>query len=157
MNGREAPAPFLIFTYGNPSRGDDALGPAMFELLEQCKQDSGLLNDVDLLTDFQLQIEHAIDFENRQKVLFVDASVSCAAPYECHQLVAQRDDSYTTHAMSPASVLAVYKHINKREPPAAYLLTIRGYKFGLGEAMSKRAEKNLQCAYRYILDWKHGT
>ena len=157
MNGRETPAPFLIFTYGNPSRGDDALGPAMFELLEQCKQDTGLFNDVDLLTDFQLQIEHAVDLENRQKVLFVDASVSCAAPYECHPLVAQRDDSYTTHAMSPAAVLAVYKHINKSEPPTAYLLTIRAYKFGLGEAMSKRAEKNLQCAYQYILDWKHGT
>jgi Ni,Fe-hydrogenase maturation factor len=25
--------PVLVFTWGNPSRGDDALGPALFELL----------------------------------------------------------------------------------------------------------------------------
>ncbi len=38
MNGRQAPAPVLILTYGNPSRGDDALGPAMFDRLEKHKR-----------------------------------------------------------------------------------------------------------------------
>ena len=51
--------PILIFTYGNPSRGDDALGPAMFDLLEKHKRETGELDRVELLTDFQLQIEHA--------------------------------------------------------------------------------------------------
>ena len=61
--------PNLIFTWGNPSRGDDALGPAMYDLLQN--ED---ISGVDLLTDFQLQIEHAIDLEGRERVLFVDAS-----------------------------------------------------------------------------------
>jgi len=56
-------APILIFAYGNPSRGDDALGPMIFELLEKNKQQSSELSKVDLLTDYQLQIEHAIDLE----------------------------------------------------------------------------------------------
>jgi len=145
-------APVLILTYGNPSRGDDALGPAMFELLEQHKLKTSQLDEVDLFTDFQLQIEHAVDLEDREYVLFIDASVSCSEPFECHPLHADRDDSFTTHAMSPASVLAVYKQINYREPPRAYLLTIRAYEFGLGKAMTAQAKANLQKAYRYIIE-----
>ena len=53
MNGEATIAPVLVLTYGNPSRGDDALGTAMFDLLEENPPDN-----VDLLTDFQLQIEH---------------------------------------------------------------------------------------------------
>jgi len=146
------PAPNLIFTYGNPSRGDDALGPTLFEMLEKHKLETNELDDVDLLTDFQLQIEHAVDLEERRHILFVDAGISCAAPYELHQLQAERDDSFTTHAMSPAAVLAVYQQIHKHEPPPASLLMIRAYEFGLGQPMSAQAIANLQEAYRYIIE-----
>jgi len=156
MSGIADPAPFLIFTWGNPSRGDDALGPALYDLLEDHKRKTGELAGVELLTDFQLQIEHAVDLEQRERVLFVDAGVSCAEPFEIRKLQAERDDSFTTHAMSPASVLAVYLQVNHHEPPPAYLLTIRGYSFALGEKMSVRAEDNLQYAYRYILEREHG-
>ena len=152
MNGRSSPAPILILTYGNPSRGDDALGPFMFDMLEIYKQETGRLDDVEVLTDFQLQIEHAVDLEDRRHILFVDASVSCQEPYELQRLKAERDDSYTTHAMSPASVLSVYQQINKTEAPPAYLLTIRAYEFGLGVAMSNKASKNLQKAFDFITD-----
>ena len=147
MNGQATPAPVLIFTYGNPSRGDDALGPAMFDLLEAHKP-----GNVDLLTDFQLQIEHAADLEQRQYILFVDASVTCEAPFELQELQAERDKSFTTHAMSPASVLAVYKQINRSDPPPAYLLAIRAYEFGLGKEMSEKARINLEQAYNYLLE-----
>ena len=149
-------APVLIFTYGNPSRGDDALGPALFDMLEKHKLEGNDLKDIDLLTDFQLQIEHAIDLEDRQFVLFVDAGVSCSEPFEYTQLQADRDDSFTTHAMSPAAVLAVYKQINHCDPPPAWLLTIRAYEFGLGKPMSARAKVNLQKAFQYIIEVKPG-
>ena len=154
MNGRPTPAPVLILTYGNPSRGDDALGPVMFDMLEKHKQETNDLDRVDILTDFQLQIEHAVDLEDRQCVLFIDAGVSCAEPFEIHQLQARRDDSFTTHAMSPASVLAVYQQIKQEEAPPACLLTIRAYEFGLGLPMSAAAKKNLDLAYQYIIDGK---
>ena len=143
-------APILIFAYGNPSRGDDALGPAMFELLEKNKQETSELDKVDLLTDYQLQIEHAIDLEQRKCVLFIDASVSASAPYEFHRLQAERDSSYTTHAMSPVAVLDVYQQINQHKPPPSYLLTIRGYEFGLGQVISEQANINLQQSYEFI-------
>ena len=150
MNSQPSPAPVLIFTYGNPSRGDDALGPAMFDMLESHKRNSSNLNDVDLLTDFQLQIEHAVDLEDRECILFIDAGVSCPEPFELHQLRPERDDSFTTHAMSPGAVLSVYQQINSSEPPPAYLLTIRAYEFGLGLPMSEAATENLHNAFKYI-------
>ena len=143
-------APVLIFAYGNPSRGDDALGPAMFELLEKNKQQNNELARIDLLTDYQLQIEHAVDLEQREGVLFIDASVSATAPYEFYPLQAERDNSYTTHAMSPVAVLDVYQQINQRKPPPTYMLTIRGYEFGLGQALTEQAKKNLQQGYEFI-------
>ena len=152
MNGM--PAPALIFTYGNPSRGDDALGPLMFDMLEEHKRQTDALDDVDLLTDFQLQIEHAVDLNDRRCVLFIDAGVTCAEPFEMHQLHAQRDDSFTTHAMSPSSVLSVYEQVNREEAPPACLLTIRAYEFGLGLAMSEKAKNNLDLAFQYIVDGK---
>ncbi|MGB5489050.1 MAG: hydrogenase maturation protease [Lysobacterales bacterium] len=152
MNGRQAPAPVLILTYGNPSRGDDALGPAMFDRLEKHKRETSDLDDVDLLTDFQLQIEHAVDLENRQCVLFIDAGMSCAEPFELQLLQAERDDSFTTHAMSPAAVLSVFEQVNQQPAPPAYLLTIRAYEFGLGVPMSTAALENLQLSYQYVVD-----
>jgi len=143
-------APALIFSYGNPSRGDDGLGPAMFDLLEKNKQDNNELDKVDLLTDYQLQIEHAIDLDRRECVLFIDASVSGEAPYEFRQLQPQRDNSYTTHAMSPVAVLDVYQQINQHKPPPSYMLSIRGYQFSLGQTLTVQAIINLQQSYKFI-------
>jgi len=137
--------PDLIFTWGNPSRGDDALGPAMYELLQQAN-----LNDVDLLTDFQLQIEHAIDLEGRKRVLFVDASLSASAPFEVVRLQPEQDASYTTHAMSPQALLSVYQQINGCAPPPAWLLSIRGYEFGLGLPLTTAANRHLLAAFNHV-------
>jgi len=137
--------PTLIFTWGNPSRGDDALGPAMYDLLQ-----NEASNGVDLLTDFQLQIEHAIDLEGRERVLFVDASTSASAPFEFIRIQPEQDASYTTHAMSPQALLSVYRQVNGCAPPPAWLLSIRGYEFGLGLPLSTAANSNLLAAFNHI-------
>ena len=135
--------PVLVFAWGNPSRGDDALGPALLEMLAS-RQAQGELAGVELLTDFQLQVEHALDLQGRERVLFIDASVSTQAPCELHPLQAERDASYTTHAMSPGAVLAVFEQINDGPPPPAFMLSIRGYEFELGQPISQQARANLQ-------------
>lgn len=144
--------PILVFAYGNPSRGDDALGPAMYELIEAQQQKAGLLNNVSLLTDFQLQIEHATDLQHRQRVIFIDASLTASPPYEFHPVLPEQDLSYTTHAMSPAAVLSVYQQINRQPPPSAYMLSIRGYEFGLGKPLSGRARSHLQAAFEFLME-----
>ena len=137
--------PILVFGYGNLSRGDDALGPLLLERIEdQCDLDA-----VEILTDFQLQVEHALDLENRKLILFVDASVSCKAAFDFFELQALKDKSYSTHAMSPASVLQVYQTIKKQTPPPAFLLSIQGLSFELGEELSPQAENNLHLAVQF--------
>jgi hydrogenase maturation protease len=143
-------APVLVFAWGNPSRGDDALGTALHDRLLQ-RQAAGGLKDTALLTDFQLQVEHALDLRGRERVLFVDASVSARAPYEFRALQAERDTSFTTHAMSPAAVMAVYEQIERQMPPPAFLLSIRGYEFGLGRPLSGGAQQNLEQADAFVM------
>jgi hydrogenase maturation protease len=137
--------PVLLFGYGNLSRGDDALGPLLLEYVEShCD-----LESVEILSDFQLQIEHALDLENRSLVLFVDASVDCTNAFDFAVLEPARDKSYTTHAMSPAAVLDVYLSIKKQTPPPSFLLSIKAEEFELGDGLSANAENNLAQACRF--------
>ena len=152
MTDESRTRPILVFAYGNPSRGDDALGPAMYELIEQQQQKAGLLTDVTLLTDFQLQIEHTSDLQQRERVVFIDASLTASPPYEFHPLVPEQDLSYTTHAMSPAAALSVYQQIHQQPPPSTYMLSIRGYAFRLGEPLSWRARSHLQTAFEFLME-----
>ncbi len=139
--------PVLVFAYGNLSRGDDALGPLVLEHLR-----SQALPDVDMLCDFQLQIEHALDLEARELVVFVDASVACSGAFDFARLQPEKDKSYTTHAMSPASVLAVYESIKRAAPPPCFLLSIAAESFELGDGLSVNAEQNLKQACEFIDD-----
>ena len=139
--------PILVFTWGNPSRGDDAIGPYLDELLREHD-----LPEVDLLTDFQLQIEHVVDLEHRERILFVDASVTAQPPFECQSLHPEEDSSYTTHAMSPAALLSVYRKVHQTQPPPADLVSVRGYEFGLGLPLSDRARENTHKAMDFVLD-----
>jgi hydrogenase maturation protease len=134
-----------VFSWGNPSRGDDALGPQVHDLLLQEN-----LDDVELLTDFQLQIEHTLDLENRQHILFVDASISADAPFTFHQIHAVQDNSYSTHALSPGCLLELYEQTSKQPLAPAWLLSIRGYQFDLGTPLSAHATENLQQAVTFI-------
>jgi hydrogenase maturation protease len=137
--------PVLLFGYGNLSRGDDALGPLLLEYVEShCD-----LEGIEILSDFQLQIEHALDLENRELVLFVDASVSCSSAFDFAILEPARDKSYTTHAMSPSAVLDVYQSIKKQTPPPCFLLSIKGEKFELGEGLSANAQDHLEQACQF--------
>jgi len=139
--------PVLVFGYGNLSRGDDALGPLLLEGIERSQK--SVLDSIEILSDFQLQIEHALDLESRDLVLFVDASMNCTHAFDFAELIPVKDNSYTTHAMSPAAVLAVYENIKNRTPPPSFLLSIKGESFELGEGLSLAAQHHLQVAIQF--------
>ena len=137
--------PILLLAYGNPSRGDDALAPLLLDQLADACSDS-----VELLTDFQLQVEHALDLKHRQLVLFIDASVANSGPVELRQLQPLFDHSYTTHAMNPAAVMQVYQDIEASEPPPCFLLTMQAVAFELGTGLSETAAHSLQLATELV-------
>lgn len=137
-------APILVFGWGNPARGDDALGPLFVEHIE-AKQ----LPQVECLTDFQLQVEHALDLEGRECIVFVDASLEAKPPFEVKPLQPTRDASISTHAVTPEAVMQVYVELHDRPPPPCYLVAIRGERFELGDNLSPTAHSHLSAA----LDW----
>lgn len=138
--------PILVIGYGNPSRGDDALGPMLLDFIGQHADQSR----VEQLTDFQLQIEYALDLLDRELVLFIDASVSCTEALDFTELEPVKDNSYTSHAMSPSAVLQVYQTVTGQAPPPAFLLSIQGLDFELGSGLSEQASVNLRQASRFV-------
>ena len=146
----EPTKPILIFAYGNPSRGDDALGPALLQRLAEKTGHSDLHTQVELLTDFQLQIEHVLDMENRRQVIFVDASIEPEKAFSFNLLEGEKDDSYTSHAMSPEALLNLFQQLHPHDSARVFLLAIRGYQFGLGQPLTEQAEINLQQAVEYL-------
>lgn len=138
----------LLFGFGNPGRGDDALGPMLVEHIEQRE-----FENVVCQTDMQLQVEHVTDLVDCDRVMFVDADMSCSEPFELSEIVAAKDDSYTSHAMTPSALLQAYLQVYGTVPPQAYLLRIRGYYFALGDALSAHAADNLNEAINYMRDF----
>lgn len=141
-------APILVFGWGNPSRGDDALGPLCVERIEALG-----LPGVECLTDFQLQVEHALDLADRTRILFVDASLDCLVPYRQRRLSPACDASFGTHAMTPEAVMQVYVDLHDAEPPPCHLLAIRGHSFELGAPLSPLAASALEAAFDWARNW----
>src|ERR1035437_1019842 len=151
MTTQPAPvASLLVFGWGNLSRGDDALGPLCIERLRAASVPSAR---VDYLDDYQLQIEHALDLVGRQRVLFVDASLTCRAPFGATQLLAAHDASFTLHALSAPALLQVYCELHGAAPPPCTLLAIRGERFELGASPSPSALAHLEAALQWAQHW----
>ena len=132
----------LIFGYGNPGRGDDALGP---ELVARIEEEN--IPGVECQNDMQLQVEHVTDLEGRQAVLFVDADASCEPPFLFSEISAEKDGSYTSHAMTPQALLHACQKVYGKTAPPAWVLRIRGYNFELGDPLSESAAANLSAAF----------
>lgn len=147
-------APWLVLAWGNDCRGDDALGPAALAGLQRAWAGRG---DIDYLLEHQLQVEHALDLLNRRGVLFIDASVAAPAPFALQRVRPQADPTLGSHALSPAALLQVLAEVVlpvARPPldvaPPAWLLAIRGERFGLGEPLSAAAQDHLQTALHLL-------
>ncbi|WP_346285810.1 hydrogenase maturation protease [Zoogloea sp.] len=135
----------VIFAVGNPSRGDDALGPLLMDELERQAPPG-----VQLVNDFQLQPEHALDLHGRALALFIDAGAGTPAPFEFRELQAAAGHAVSSHAFTPQEVLRVYEILHGHPPPPAFLLCVRGEDFTLGEALSASAVKHLEAARRHL-------
>jgi hydrogenase maturation protease len=145
------PAPVLVLGVGNPSRGDDALGPRFVEALARALADEIASGALELATDFQLQPEHALDLVGRTQVVFVDASVDAPPPFRFGAVTATSAGATMSHALAPGAVLETYRRVYGAPPPAA-VLAIRGERFELGAPLTPRAAGHLAAALRFFLD-----
>jgi hydrogenase maturation protease len=146
------PAPVVVFAVGNRSRGDDALGPLLLERLAAALDAEGRGEAFELIDDFQLQIEHALDLADRRLAIFIDAGTGTPAPFEFHAIEpAGAVATHSTHALPPESVLAVYRAVTDREPPPSFVLCVRGESFELGANLTAGAKLNLEAAWTHLL------
>jgi hydrogenase maturation protease len=144
------PPRWLVFGVGNPSRGDDALGPLFIERLDAWSATAGDLPiALATLTDFQWQIEHALDLIDVDVVVFVDSSVRAEPPFELGPLAAKFDATHSTHTLSPACLLAVAERLGQTIPEA-WLLEIPGHAFELGAEPSMDSRRRLDAAFEHL-------
>jgi hydrogenase maturation protease len=142
-------APVLIFAVGNESRGDDALAPLLLRELDAWLAANGHSDQVELLEDFQLQVEHAMDMQGRRLVLFVDAGMDTPAPFLFSRLQANETPVLYSHALEPAALMNVYRQFYGEMPPVAFVLCICGQRFELGEGLSPKAVERMAQAFEF--------
>lgn len=143
-------APILIIAVGNESRGDDALGPLLLRKLGRWLNERGLDGKVELLEDFQLQIEHAADMVGRERVLFVDAGTDIMTPYRFYRVTPDGNWGAFSHALSPEAVLATYQRVYDSAPPASFVLCVGAAQFALGTAPSAQALQHMEAALEFV-------
>lgn len=146
-------SPLLVLAWGNPSRGDDALGPLLAERLQSHVGTASWAGRVEVLTDFQLQVEHALDLVGRERILFVDAALDLAEPFTARAVRPARGGGIGSHALAPEAVLQVFQDLHHQPPPPATLLAIRASVFELGIAPSAEALADLDQAVAWTCRW----
>jgi len=135
----------VVFGWGNESRGDDGVGPLLLARVAAANWP-----DTATVEDYQLQIEHALDLDDRDCALFIDAGKTCAAPFSFHAVAPRRGMTHTTHALAPEAVLDVYAQVKERAPPPAFVLLVRGESFELGEGLSPSGAERLEAAWVFV-------
>jgi hydrogenase maturation protease len=143
-------AAVVVFAIGNPSRGDDAIGPLLLERLAAWLDGQGLAGQFELIEDFQLQIEHSLDLLDRRLALFIDAGEGTPAPYSFRRIAPAAGIHHTTHELPPEAVLQVFRQTEMAEPPPSFTLCVRGESFELGEALSAAAESHVAAAFALL-------
>ncbi len=134
----------LIYGFGNPGRQDDGVGVVLTNLLEKEGFDH-----VDIDYNYQLNIEDALTISEYDAVIFVDASLDAEPPFDFYRISAKDDITFTTHSLSPESVLALCSDVYHKIPEA-YVLAVRGYEWEFVEKMSQKGEENLFAAFGFI-------
>ncbi len=141
--------PVLVFAIGNESRGDDALGPLLLRQLDAWLNTNGLSGQFELLEDYQLQIEHAMDMQARQLLLYIDAGMETPAPFAFYRAQPTKRQILYSHALTPDVLLKVYVQFCQAPPPDMFVLCIRGESFELGETPSPAARTHLASALSF--------
>lgn len=163
---RPGVAPLLVFAIGNPSRGDDALGPTLGRALRTVEESAAAAHArAELLEVVQLQIEDALELEGRSAVLFIDAERAPRAEAGDAAAAGRRADGVClrrlrparaaafTHALAPGALLEVAQRVLDRPLPPAWVLAIRGSAFELGAPLSAAARARLPAALALARAW----
>lgn len=136
----------LFYGIGNPGRMDDGLGPAFIDALQR---KPGIPPGFSFDSNYQLNIEDALAVAEHEIVVFADASRRPIEDFAFTALAPARDLTFSTHAVSPQSILALCRDVYGKTPDV-YLLEIKGTVWDLAENLSPQAQANLQKALDFM-------
>ncbi|NJN20424.1 MAG: hydrogenase maturation protease [Leptolyngbya sp. RL_3_1] len=125
----------LVLGYGNTLRSDDGVGVQVAAAVAAWHQPQ-----FQTLAVHQLTPDLAAAIAPFLLVIFVDATVAAGpdAAIAFNPLDLSSSETFTTHIASPTALLALAQRLYDARP-TAYLLTIPGVNFELGEGLSETA------------------
>jgi hydrogenase maturation protease len=130
----------LIIGYGNPMRGDDAIGCHAARALEQHFWNDP---DVEVMAAQQLTPEMAEDLSQREFVLFLDASFGDQPGTILRATVSpEPHPGGFSHQLTPTSLLSAAEQLYG-DAPFAMSITMAGWSFDLGQKMSHTATRRM--------------
>jgi len=141
----------LLYGYGNPGREDDGLGNAFIELIEPWIKENKLSN-IEIDSNYQLNIEDSETISSKDIVVFIDATIE---PIE--DVILTRVDpseakiEFTMHAVSASFILDLCNKLYNKYPDT-YVLRIKGYEWEFKEGLTKNAHNNLLIALDFMKD-----
>jgi hydrogenase maturation protease len=149
--GTDKSLKILLYGYGNPGRQDDGLGNEFIYHFERWIQNEKLHN-IEVDSNYQLNIEDADAIAAKDIVIFVDASVE---PIKDFVLTKVKPSGarieYTMHSSSASFILELCQKLYNKSPET-YLLHIKGYEYEFKEGLTDAAEKNLFSALDFLKD-----
>jgi hydrogenase maturation protease len=135
----------LVIGYGNTLRRDDGAGPWVAAEIE-----SRAWSGVRTMAVHQLAPEVAAELAAVRRVIFVDARVGPKSPPVEARRVEPRDVlPGLTHTSEPAALLQLAQDLYGRTPEA-WLVTIAGEDFGVGEGMTEATLRHARSAVGWI-------
>lgn len=151
-------APAVVFAIGNPSRGDDAIGPLLAErLIAYLAEHDPSGVRVEVIVDQQLVVEHVLDLVGRSRALFVDAAAQGIEPVTLKAQQPATQATVMSHSVGPAGLLRLFQEHVGSAPPPAELLAVVGDGFELGEPLSAAGQARLEQAWPMLRAWADAT
>ena len=131
----------LVLGYGNRGRQDDGLGPEVADAVAALRWPG-----VTTWENDQLTLEDSIEVAAHDVVFFVDAAREGPAPFALTPLAPSLTISFTSHLLTPETLLAITGQ-QFGATPEAHLLAIRGHAFAFQEGLTVEATCNFRLAF----------
>ncbi len=141
----------LVIGYGNSLRGDDGVGVAVAEQLNETLQNS----TVRVLACQQLTPELASEISKADRVIIIDAAKGEMPGQITVNTIEPGDESSTfTHELRPSTLLACAQELYGKHP-VTFLVSITGYSFEFSDELSdtlKRIMPEVLTRVRELID-----
>ena len=135
----------LLVGIGNSGRGDDGLGWAFLDRVQQETTFGGPIE-----YRYQLQVEDAALISDVEQVIFIDSyRGDLPNGFQLTRCEPLEEFAFTTHVLPPGAVLSLCRDIYGKSPRSDMLM-IQGTSWDLRIGMSPEAERHLENALQFF-------